>query len=248
MNALRPRRRGGRGPARAAIAAACSAWVAGCATVPPEAPAAAEALGTRLERFEEAHMTLLDALFETHRVGIERFVATRWQPRFVDEFLGAPETAALVAELGTGGGSSDALGEWLGVALPALIDTIEAERRALIDPLEGVERDARRQAHDAFAEARLLGRALEGWLVAERELVDAESGLLETFGVGEGARGRAAALADDVEASAAVLLSILEDLEAGHATARGAGARLEGLRRDATVSETTWSGATGEER
>ena len=209
--------------------------VGGCATVPPEAPAAARDLDARLERFEDAHVVLLGALFDAHRDGLERFVETRWQPRFVDEFLTDPESAAFVDGLAGEEASAEDRRAWFALVLPVLQRGIDAERRALVEPLERLETETTRRARDAFADARLLARSLQGLLDVETALATDVAALPAAFGIGPDA---STALGHELAATAGALVALVDDLRDGRAASGNAVARLEALRGEAGADVT----------
>ena len=61
--------------------------VAGCVSIPSEAPELSQTLGYRLKALENANITLLQRYFDLKRRDIDRFIADEWVPKFAPDHL-----------------------------------------------------------------------------------------------------------------------------------------------------------------
>ena len=68
--------------------------LAGCASIPSEAPELSAQLGTRISSLEAAHVRLLQEFFRDKRLRVDDFVQEVWVPIFAQEFFSDPKVDA----------------------------------------------------------------------------------------------------------------------------------------------------------
>ena len=79
---------------RLALLGLLTSALAGCASIPNEAPELSQALGQRLRALENANITLLQRYFDLKRREVDRFIDETFVPEFARNIFGRRDVAA----------------------------------------------------------------------------------------------------------------------------------------------------------
>lgn len=156
--------------------------VPGCVSVPPEAPALADALGARLVDIESAHVNLVEDFFSERRARIDRHLDEIWVPAFAREFFDEPTNLRLWRDVVASNDPGDRV-MFLTIVGPALQSRINAKRDELVDPLNRVEREVRSVLRGEYVATRRLSDSLETYLAAASRTTNVRDRALEAAGI-----------------------------------------------------------------
>ena len=156
--------------------------VAGCVSIPNEAPELSQALGQRLKALENANMTLLQRYFDLKRRDIDRFIAEKWVPQFAENVFSNPEVTAEWRRVVQNGSDAERL-QFLVDAGPALQLQINEKRLELIAPLDELERRVGRSIKQSYDEAAAINHTLTSFLWSAAEVAQNRDRFLEATGV-----------------------------------------------------------------
>lgn len=168
----RPRLPGGRPDvpraapaARSFLVALALASMAGCATIPKQAPELSVALGQRIAALEESHLQLLGAFFEEKRAAVDRYIEGVWIPAYAAEVLKEPAVQALWDRVCREGTPQDRL-EFLRRLGPKLQLRINDQRRSMVEPLDRLERSVGERLRSEYDQARSINNTLTSFLTS----------------------------------------------------------------------------------
>ena len=171
--------------------------VAGCGTVPAEAPQLSAAIGADLVAFQTAHKASVRALFDTKRQIAQQYVDEIWMPRFVENWV---DDGRLIDIADGTVVWDEAAGDFRppdpDTAERALLSSIVAwgdgavfqiarKRRTLIEPIDQAEADVLREIDAAYAQAIAANRQMTGLLVSLRDVQRAQDAAMADLGLGD---------------------------------------------------------------
>lgn len=149
---------------RSAIILSCLfLLLAGCVTVPQEAPVLSRQLQQQLSSLEQAHLALLDRFFAAKREQVEQFIEHSWAPAFTRNFLANEQIAAQWEQAGQNADPA-AMQNFLTAIGPTIQGKIAAKRRQLTQPLDEVEQQLRQELQLSYIQARQINSDLTGLL------------------------------------------------------------------------------------
>ena len=156
--------------------------VAGCVSIPSEAPELSQTLGYRLKALENANITLLQRYFDLKRRDIDRFIADEWVPKFARTIFSKPQVIAEWRRIVQSESEADRL-QFLVGAGPALQLQINQKRLELVAPLDELERRIGRSIKQAYDEAAAINNTLTSFLWSAAEVAENRDRFLEAAGV-----------------------------------------------------------------
>ena len=188
---------------RPALLALLTLAVAGCVSIPSEAPELSQALGQRLKALENANITLLQRYFDLKRRDVDRFIAEKWVPQFAKNVFSNARVTAEWRRVVQSGSDAERL-QLLVDAGPALQLQINEKRLELIAPLDELERRMARSIKQAYDEAAAINHALTSFLWSAAEVAQNRDRFLETAGV---TANRVSGVIDGVDTAVSSLIA-----------------------------------------
>jgi len=170
--------------------------VAGCASIPPEAPELSVELGNRINAIEQANLTLLHRFFDLKRENVDRFISEVWIPVFAEEIFSAPEMERAWNTIVSENNPADRLRFLLTVS-PRLQQRINQKRTELIQPLEEIERRIEERIEGEYAQARAINNTITSFLFSASKISENRNRYMEMVGVTDQDVGNAIDSVDD---------------------------------------------------
>jgi len=159
--------------------------LAGCASIPPEAPELSAELGKRISAIEDSNITLLKRFFDQKRRGVDRFIENEWVPEFANQFFSNDSISrawdTIVRE-------NDKKQRLLFVVKtgPKLQEKINEKRLELIQPLDQLERRIETKIRDEYTQARAMNSSITSFLLSASKVAENRNRYLEMVGVSDG--------------------------------------------------------------
>ncbi len=156
--------------------------MAGCATIPPEAPELSTELGNRINAIQEANLTLLHRFFDLKRADIDRFIQSEWVPAFAEEVFSVPKMKKAWNTIVKENNAEDRL-RFLITAGPRLQERINKKRTELISPLDDLERRIEQEIRYEYEQARSINNSITSFLLSASKVAENRDRYLEMAGV-----------------------------------------------------------------
>lgn len=176
-----------------------AAIIAGCATIPPEAPELSAELGRRIAALEEANLSLLRHFFDQKRADIDRFVEEEWAPAFAKEFFSDPTIARAWNTVIRENDKQQNLMFLVRVG-PRLQAMINERRLELIKPLEELQRAMEQRLRNEYDQAKAMNNGITSFLLSAAEVTENRDRYLALAGVTDDRIDRVIQRTDDVVA------------------------------------------------
>ena len=180
------------------------AIVAGCATVPHEAPELSLELGKRINAIQHANLTLLHRFFDLKRDEVDRFIQDEWVPVFAEEIFSDPLMINTWDTIVAENNPSDRL-RLLVMMGPKLQRKINEKRALLIRPLDDIERRIEQEIRDEYELATAINNSITGFLLSASKVTENRNRYLEMAGITDEKIARAI---DEVNDAVTDLLSV----------------------------------------
>ena len=158
------------------IAAALA--IAACAKVPPEVVGLSSTLGEDIVATQTSYQLLITSHFDNLRTQVNTFVDTRWRPAFLRRFIQSGKLAERAKETDPEK-QATGVGNWAQVA----VETIEAKRKELLDPVDEDEKQLRVAVDDAFNRMIRANTAVTAHLNSIRKVTEFQDQVLQAAGV-----------------------------------------------------------------
>jgi hypothetical protein len=162
------------------LALAAALYAGACAKVPPEVVRLSSVLGEDIVATQTSYQLLVTQHFDNLRTQANMFVDTRWRPVFIRRFIVDGKLMERVKDPNSDKALND-IGDWALVA----VETIEAKRRELLDPIDADEKTLRLAVDDAFNRMIQANNAVTAHLNSIREVSEFQDGILQAAGVRE---------------------------------------------------------------
>ena len=169
---------------RPALLGLLTSVLAGCVSIPSEAPELSQALGQRLKALENANITLLQRYFDLKRREVDRFIDETFVPEFARRIFSRRDVAAEWRSIVESESEAERL-QFLVDAGPALQQEINRMRLELVVPLDELERLIRRSIEQEYDEAAAINHTLTSFLWSAAEVAENRDRFLEAAGVTE---------------------------------------------------------------
>ena len=180
-------RRGARSGARLGLGCgmgALLALLAGCASIPKEAPGLSAELGSRVSALEASHLALLSQFFDEKRAAVDRYIDDVWIPTYSEEVMKEPAIASLWTQVCHEGTDRDRL-EFLRRVGTGIQRRVNAQRQAMIAPLDELERAVATRLRTEYDQARALNNTLTSFLSSAAQVEANRQRYLEMLGLHE---------------------------------------------------------------
>ncbi|WP_419861226.1 hypothetical protein [Candidatus Palauibacter sp.] len=181
--------------------------LAGCASIPSEAPELSQALGQRLRALENANITLLQRYFDLKRREVDHFIDETFVPEFARRIFNRRDVAAEWRRIVESDSEAERV-RFLVDAGPALQQEINRMRVELVAPLDELERLIRRSIEREYDEAAAINNTLTSFLWSAAEVAENRDRFLEAAGVTE---DRVYGVIDGVDSAVSSLRAGVDD-------------------------------------
>ena len=176
--------------------ALCAALLAGCASIPAEAPVLSQQLGERMSALETAHLSLVRQFFDEKRKHIREFVEETWIPMFAESLFADPRVTAVWDEVVRSGNPKDRL-RFLTILGPRLQWKIDAKREELLQPLDDLENVVTDRLRGEYDQMRGINNSLTAFLASAAQVDENRKRYLELIGIKESDIARVITDTDD---------------------------------------------------
>ncbi|PTQ85533.1 hypothetical protein [Nitrosomonas ureae] len=156
--------------------------LAGCASIPSEAPELSAQLGTQISSLEAAHVRLLQEFFRDKRLRVDDFVQEVWVPIFAQEFFSDPKVDATWKQVVQSQDARDRL-TFITLVGPKLQVKINQKRVELIQPLDELEAAIRSKLKSEYDQARAINNSLTAFLQSASKVEENRKRYLDMIGV-----------------------------------------------------------------
>ncbi len=156
--------------------------LAGCASIPPEAPELSAQLGTQISSLEAAHIRLLEEFFLEKRRKVDEFILEVWVPEFAREFFGDPRVDDVWKKVVQSQDPKDRL-QFILLVGPKLQEKINRKRIELIQPLDELEATIKSRLRAEYDQTRAINNTLTAFLVSAAKVEENRKRYLDMIGV-----------------------------------------------------------------
>lgn len=167
-----------------ALCAVLIALLAGCASVPPEAPELSAYLGGRINAMEAAHRTILGKFFDERKRQVDDFIAREWLPEFAADLFKDPRIAATWDQVVRSGSPTDRV-NFIVILGPRIQRELNAKRLNLMRPLEELETSIAARLRSEYDEMRAINSTLTAFLQSASKVEQNRKRYLEMVGIKE---------------------------------------------------------------
>ncbi len=152
-------------------------WLGGCAAkVPEEVVELSYTVGEDLSGLQASYRSLIATHFDNLRSQRNAFIDTQWRPLFLERFVEESQLVSIV----TNSPAND-LPEILNIWVEIALDTIEARRATLIDPINQDEAALLRLVDQAFANLIWANTTITSHLNSIRKVQEVEDRALTSL-------------------------------------------------------------------
>lgn len=162
----------------------CSLAIAGCASIPPEAPELSAQLGGRIGALEVAHVRAVEKFFAERRLRVDEFIQQTWVPTFAGEFFQEKEIDEVWKQVVASRDPNDRL-QFLVVVGPRLQKKINEKRLELVKPLEDLEREVKSKLKTEYDQAKAINNTLTAFLQSASKVEENRKRYLEMLGISD---------------------------------------------------------------
>ena len=163
--------------------------LAGCVSIPPEAPELSAQLGERISAIEDANIILLHRYFDRKREDVDKFIEEEWLPGFANNFFSEPAILKAWDTIVRENDKNQRL-MFLIKAGPKLQEKINETRVRLIKPLDDLERRIEQNLRGEYAQARAINNSLTSFLLSASKITENRNRYLEMTGVTDAKIGK----------------------------------------------------------
>lgn len=170
--------------------------LAGCASIPPEAPGLSAELGKRISAIEDSNITLLKRFFDQKRREVDKFIEDEWVPEFASQFFSNQTVSKAWDTIVRENDKKQRL-LFLIKTGPRLQKKINEKRVELIRPLDDLERRIEEKIRNEYAQARALNTSITSFLLSASKVTETRNRYLELAGVSDDQIGKLIDKTDD---------------------------------------------------
>lgn len=156
--------------------------LAGCASIPAEAPELSAQLGTRISSLEAAHVRLLREFFVEKRRKVDEFVQQVWVPTFAKEFFNDPTIDNMWNQVVHSDDPTDRV-TFITIVGPKLQAKINRKRVELIQPLDDLESNIINKLKTEYDQTKAINNTLTSFLQSASEVEENRKRYLDMIGV-----------------------------------------------------------------
>ena len=166
------------------LAILASLVLAGCVSIPSEAPELSAELGRRISAIEGSNMVLLERFFDQKREEVDRFIENEWVPEFANQFF-SNTTISRAWETIVREEDREQRFLFLVKVGPKLQEKINEKRLELIRPLDELERRIEREIGGEYDQARALNNTITSFLMSSSKVTESRARYLDMIGVSD---------------------------------------------------------------
>ena len=170
--------------------------LAGCATIPPEAPELSVELGKRISAIEEANIILLKRYFDFKRSEVDEFIEKEWVPDFANQFFSNPKISNAWNTIVSENDKEENL-KFLVKTGPKLQKKINDKRLEFIQPLDELERRIEDKLRSEYRQALSMNNSITSFLISASKVTENRNRYLEMIGITDEKIGDAIDKTDD---------------------------------------------------
>lgn len=170
--------------------------LAGCTSIPPEAPELSVELGKRISAIEESNITLLKRFFDQKRKEVDRFIEDEWVPEFANQFF-SNDTISNAWDTIVRENDKNQRLMFLIKTGPKLQEKINEKRLELIQPLDALERRIERKIRKEYTQARAMNNSITSFLLSASEVAENRNRYLEMANITDESVGQLIDKTDD---------------------------------------------------
>jgi hypothetical protein len=156
--------------------------LAGCASIPPEAPELSAQLGARISSLEAAHVRLLQEFFLEKRRKVDDFIQEVWVSVFAQEFFADPRVDAVWKQVVLSQDPKDRL-KFIILVGPKLQEKINRKRTELIQPLDEIEATIKDKLKSEYDQTRAINNTLTAFLQSASKVEENRKRYLDMIGI-----------------------------------------------------------------
>tara|TARA_Y100001963_G_scaffold156425_1_gene249967 strand:+ start:284 stop:940 length:657 start_codon:yes stop_codon:yes gene_type:complete len=158
--------------------------LAGCASIPAEAPELSAELGKHISAIEDSNITLLERFFDQKREEVDRFIKDEWVPEFANQFF-SNETISRAWDTIVREDDREQRLLFLVKIGPKLQERINDKRLELIRPLDELERRIEREVRSEYDQARAINNTITSFLMSSSKVTESRVRYLEMVGISD---------------------------------------------------------------
>ena len=200
--------------------------MAGCVSIPPEAPELSAELGNRIARIEQSNLSLLTRYFDRKKEDVDNFIQDKWVPEFAKQFFSEPAIANVWDQIVASGSKEDRL-QFILRTSPTLQQKINDKRLQLIKPLEDLEQRIARKISADYSQAKSINNSITSLLLSASKVVENRDRYLAMVGVSS---DQVTQIIDSTDSIVSDLLENANNIEDRVAAAEKYKRKLEELR------------------
>ena len=156
--------------------------LAGCSSIPSEAPELSAQLGTRISSLESTHVWLLEEFFRDKRQKVDDFIQEIWVPEFTQEFFSTPKIDAMWQQVAKSQDINDRV-KFSTIVGQKLQEKINIKRTELIKPLDELELTIKNKLKSEYDQTRAINNTLTAFLLSASEVEANRKRYLDMVGI-----------------------------------------------------------------
>jgi hypothetical protein len=208
--------------------------LAGCATIPSEAPELSATLGQRISAIEDAHINLLHAYFNDKRRVVDEFIQEKWVPTFAKEVFSDPRMVSIWNEK-TKPGDDAARYQLFTTLGPKLQERTNKQRVEMIQPLDNLERAIEARLRSEYDQAKAINNTITSFLASASKVEENRKRYMSMIGLTD---EKINAAINATDSTVSTLLGTAKDVEATEALTEGYVKKIRGIYSAFTGSAT----------
>jgi hypothetical protein len=156
--------------------------IAGCATIPKEAPVLSQEIGERVAAMEQAHLRLVHEYFDLKQKKVNRIFEEQWIPAYAESFFSQPQVAAYWNKLVSEGDKTERI-QFLTRLGPRMLVEIRNSRIEFMQPLIELERIIESELHNYYLQILSANNTLTSFLMSSAKVAENRQRYLDMMGV-----------------------------------------------------------------
>ncbi len=156
----------------------------GCSNIPKEAPELSIELRKRIKTLEDSHINLLGNYFDMKRDLVNKFFEDEWMPKFANEFFSNSVVEEKWLYIVKTNDKALRMQFILEVA-PMLLQQINAQREALLKPLNDLQRELEKKTRNNYDEIYAINNSLTSYLISAHKVDQSRKSFVENLGLKE---------------------------------------------------------------
>ncbi|HEX6982034.1 MAG TPA: hypothetical protein VF181_04680 [Balneolaceae bacterium] len=156
--------------------------IAGCASIPKEAPVLSQEIGERVAVMERAHLRLVHEYFELKRKRVNRIFEQEWIPAYAKSFFSQPQVSSYWNKLVSEDDKAARLQFLTGLG-PRMLKEIRDSRAEFMQPLNELETTIENNLHYNYLQILSANNTLTSFLMSSSKVAENRQRYLDMLGV-----------------------------------------------------------------